>query len=110
MTAVSFVRGTTTSLTSFERSQVLPNRWSTARAFAMLDALCSLAETAARRNYVAPVLHDGDEIEIKNGRHPIVEAFLRDSFIPNDTLMNNSTDRLLIITGANMGGKSTALR
>ena len=83
---------------------------STARAFATLDALCALAETAARRNYVCPVLHDGDEIAIKNGRHPVVEAFLRDSFIPNDILMNNSTDRLLIITGANMGGKSTILR
>ncbi len=82
----------------------------TARAFATLDALCSLAETAARRNYVVPVLHDGDEIEIKNGRHPIVEAFMTESFIPNDTLMNNSTDRLLIVTGANMGGKSTVLR
>jgi len=83
---------------------------STARALATLDALCSLAETAARRNYAAPTLHDGDEIEIKNGRHPIVEAYIKDSFIPNDALMNNSTDRLLIITGANMGGKSTILR
>ncbi len=83
---------------------------STARAYATLDALCSLAETATMRNYVAPTLHDGDQIEIKSGRHPIVEAFLKESFIPNDTLMNNSTDRLLIITGANMGGKSTVLR
>lgn len=83
---------------------------STARAFATLDALCALSETAARRNYSSPVLHDGDEIEIKNGRHPVVEAFLGDSFIPNDIRMNNSTDRLLILTGANMGGKSTILR
>ncbi len=83
---------------------------STARAFATLDALCALAETATKRNYVCPVLHDGDEIAIKNGRHPVVEAFLGDSFIPNDILMNNSSDRLLIITGANMGGKSTCLR
>ena len=83
---------------------------STARALATLDALASLAETATRRNYVAPVLHDGDEIEIKNGRHPVVEAFLGQSFIPNDVYLNNSTDRLLIITGANMGGKSTILR
>jgi len=83
---------------------------STARAFATLDALCALAESAARHNYVCPVLHDGDEIEIKNGRHPIVEAFLKTSFIPNDIRLNNSTDRLLIITGANMGGKSTILR
>jgi DNA mismatch repair protein MutS len=82
----------------------------TARALATLDCLASLAETAARRNYVRPALHDGDEIEIKNGRHPIVEAFSRDSFIANDIYLNNSTDRLLIVTGANMGGKSTVLR
>ena len=83
---------------------------STARALATLDALASLAETAMRRNYVCPTLHDGDEIEIKNGRHPIVEAFLKEDFIPNDLYLNNSTDRLLIITGPNMGGKSTILR
>lgn len=83
---------------------------STARALATLDALASLAETATRRNYVRPILHDGDEIEIKNGRHPVVEAFINESFIPNDLYLNNSTDRLLIVTGANMGGKSTVLR
>ncbi len=83
---------------------------STARALATLDALASLAETATRRNYVRPVLHDGDEIEIKNGRHPVVEAYISDSFIPNDLYLNNSTDRLLVVTGANMGGKSTVLR
>ncbi len=86
------------------------NLQSTARALATLDALTSLAEVAARRNYVAPVLHDGDEIEIKAGRHAIVETFNSDSFVPNDLLLNNSTDRLLIITGPNMGGKSTILR
>ena len=83
---------------------------STARAIATLDALACLAETATRRNYVRPVLHDGDEIEIANGRHPIVEAFTAGEFVPNDTYLNNSTDRLLVITGANMGGKSTILR
>lgn len=83
---------------------------STARALATLDALASLAETARKRNYVRPVLHDGDEIEIKNGRHPVVEDVVRDGFVPNDIYLNNSTDRLLIITGANMGGKSTILR
>ena len=90
-----------------ERTQKLQ---STARALATLDALASLAETAVKRDYVCPVLHDGDSIEIRNGRHPVVEATLNESFIPNDLFMNNSTDRLLIITGANMGGKSTALR
>jgi len=82
----------------------------TARAFATLDCICALAEAACRRNMTAPVLHDGDEIEIRNGRHPVVEASLGASFVPNDILMNNSTDRLLVITGANMGGKSTILR
>lgn len=83
---------------------------STARALATLDALASLAETAAKRNYTAPILHDGDEIEIVKGRHPVVEEHLRDAFVPNDVYLNNSTDRLAIVTGANMGGKSTILR
>jgi len=86
------------------------NLQSTARALATLDALASLAEVASRQNYTAPILHDGDEIEIKDGRHAIVEAFSSETFIPNDLQMNNSTDRLLIITGPNMGGKSTMLR
>lgn len=83
---------------------------STARALATLDALASLSETASRRNYVCPTLHDGDEIEIKDGRHAIIEAFSGVEFIPNDIYMNNSTDRLHIITGPNMGGKSSFLR
>ncbi|MFL6466899.1 MAG: DNA mismatch repair protein MutS [Pyrinomonadaceae bacterium] len=83
---------------------------STARAIATLDALASLAETCTRRNFTAPVFHDGDEIEIKSGRHPIIEANIDGEFVPNDAYLNNSTDRLLIVTGANMGGKSTILR
>ena len=83
---------------------------STARAIATLDTLSALAETATKRNYVCPTLHDGDEIEIKGGRHPVVEAFIGESFVPNDIYLNNSTDRLAIITGPNMGGKSTVLR
>ena len=81
----------------------------TARALAMLDVLASLAEVAARRRYHRPALHDGDELEIKAGRHPVIEAIGDEPFIPNDLYMNNSTDRLLIITGPNMGGKSTLL-
>lgn len=86
------------------------NLQSTARALATLDALASLSETAVHKNFVQPELHDGDEIDIREGRHPVVEEFSDDPFIPNDLRMNNSTDRLLIITGANMGGKSTVLR
>jgi DNA mismatch repair protein MutS len=82
----------------------------TARALAALDALQSLAETAVRRRFVRPVMHDGDEIEIIMGRHPVIEVFNQEPFVPNSVYLNNSTDRLLIITGPNMGGKSTVLR
>src|SRR5678815_2880633 len=82
----------------------------TARALAALDALASFAETSARRRYVRPELHDGDQLEIIQGRHPVIEAFIDDVFVPNSVYLNNSTDRLLIITGPNMGGKSTILR
>ena len=82
----------------------------TARALSTLDALCSLAEVAVRRRYVRPEMHDADEIEIVQGRHPVIEVFSSEPFIPNDLYMNNSTERFLIITGPNMGGKSTVLR
>jgi DNA mismatch repair protein MutS len=80
-----------------------------ARVIALLDVTSSLAEVAARRGYVRPQLHEGDEIEIKQGRHPIVETF-GERFVPNDLQLNNTTDRLLIITGPNMGGKSLYLK
>ncbi|MBV9925057.1 MAG: DNA mismatch repair protein MutS [Acidobacteria bacterium] len=82
----------------------------TARALSILDVLASLAEIAARRRYHKPQLHDGDELEIKAGRHPVIEALGEASFVPNDLYMNGSNERLLIITGPNMGGKSTLLR
>jgi DNA mismatch repair protein MutS len=82
----------------------------TARALAALDALASLAETSARLRFVRPLMHDGDELEIVLGRHPVIEAFSEEPFVPNSIYLNNSTDRLLIITGPNMGGKSTVLR
>jgi DNA mismatch repair protein MutS len=82
----------------------------TARALACLDAVAGLSETAVRRRLARPAMHDGDEIEIIHGRHPVIEAFNEEPFVPNSTYLNNSTDRLLIITGPNMGGKSTVLR
>ena len=82
----------------------------TARALSMLDVLTSLAEVAVRRRYRRPLHHDGDELEIVGGRHPVIEAIGETQFVPNDLSMNNSTERLLIITGPNMGGKSTILR
>ncbi|MBK6798670.1 MAG: DNA mismatch repair protein MutS [Acidobacteria bacterium] len=80
-----------------------------ARSIAILDAVASLSEVAARRGYVRPALHEGDETEIRSGRHPVIET-LGERFVPNDLLINNSTDRLLIITGPNMGGKSVYLK
>ncbi|HEU4833622.1 MAG TPA: DNA mismatch repair protein MutS, partial [Pyrinomonadaceae bacterium] len=82
----------------------------TARALAALDVLASSAEVAARRRFTRPALHDGDELEIVQGRHPVIEAFIDEPFVPNSIYLNNSTDRLLVITGPNMGGKSTVLR
>jgi DNA mismatch repair protein MutS len=71
--------------------------------------LLSLAEVAARRSFTRPVLIEGDELYIRAGRHPVIET-TGERFIPNDAYLNNSTDRLLIITGPNMGGKSVYLR
>jgi DNA mismatch repair protein MutS len=82
---------------------------SVAHALGMLDVVLSLAEVAARRNYCRPVLTEDDEIYIRTGRHAVIEA-TGERFIPNDAYLNNSTDRLLIITGPNMGGKSVYLR
>lgn len=76
---------------------------------AMLDIIFTFAQVAAQRNYCRPTLHEGDEIVVKAARHPVVEA-QSERFIPNNLCLNNTTDRLLIITGPNMGGKSVYLR
>ena len=81
-----------------------------ARAVAELDVLASLAEVASAKGYAKPVVDDGEQIRVKNGRHPVVEHFLAEQFVPNDALVNCETDQLLIITGPNMAGKSTYLR
>ncbi len=83
----------------------------TAHAVATLDVLCSLARVALRNNYVCPVMTDGDEIIIKDGRHPVVEKMVKGApFVPNDTVLNCSDNRCAIITGPNMAGKSTYMR
>jgi DNA mismatch repair protein MutS len=83
----------------------------TARAIAQIDALSSLAEVAARHSYVCPTLTNEDIIDIKGGRHPVVEqAIGRDSFVPNDTYLRNRDNQLIILTGPNMSGKSTYLK
>jgi len=80
-------------------------------ALAVLDALASLAETAALNGYARPDIDEGGEIRICDGRHPVVERLdLPQGFVPNDTLLDLETNRLLILTGPNMAGKSTYLR
>jgi DNA mismatch repair protein MutS len=81
----------------------------TARLLGELDAYAALAEVALKNAYVRPKLTEGDEIYIREGRHPVVELQSR-PFIPNDLYLNSTTDQLTILTGPNMGGKSTYLR
>ena len=83
----------------------------TAAAVAELDALCSLASAAVKNNYCRPEVDEGGVIEIHDGRHPVVERMLSGSlFVPNDTYMGEREDRVAIITGPNMAGKSTYMR
>ena len=83
----------------------------TAETIAVLDALAALAEIAERNLYVKPEVNDGERIEIQEGRHPVIEQMkLDEPFIPNDTRLDCGENRLLIITGPNMAGKSTYIR
>ncbi len=83
----------------------------TARALATIDALLSLSIVAFRNNYVKPELNNRHEIAIKDGRHPVVEKLLqREIFVPNDTMMDAATQRIIVLTGPNMAGKSTYMR
>ncbi|MCL2512753.1 MAG: DNA mismatch repair protein MutS, partial [Oscillospiraceae bacterium] len=83
----------------------------TAAAAAKLDALYSLARAAAANNYERPFIGDSDRVAIKEGRHPVVEKFLKDSpFVPNDAELDSKSNRTMIITGPNMAGKSTYMR
>jgi DNA mismatch repair protein MutS len=87
-----------------------PRIQDTARALATLDVLAGLAETAAVANFTKPHVHDGDEYIVTDGRHPVVERLAADPFVPNDIDLNGTTRQLVILTGPNMGGKSTYLR
>ncbi len=82
----------------------------TAGAIARLDVLCSFADAAVRRGYCRPVVDLKGGIDIKNGRHPVVESLLDAPFVPNDTLLDEKDNRVAIITGPNMAGKSTYMR
>lgn len=81
-----------------------------ARALAELDVLCSLAQVAVDYHYVRPEISREDRIEIIGGRHPVVEVTNPEPFVPNDTRIGGDRERIMILTGPNMAGKSTYLR
>ena len=93
-----------------------PRIQASARAIAALDVLAALADVASLNNYTKPHVHDGDELSVVDGRHPVVERRIApsptatDGFVPNDITLNGTTCQLMILTGPNMGGKSTYLR
>jgi DNA mismatch repair protein MutS len=87
-----------------------PRILDTARAVATMDVLAGLAEIAAVANYTKPHVHDGDEFSAVDARHPIVERHASAAFVPNDVALNSHDNQLVILTGPNMGGKSTYLR
>ncbi len=82
-----------------------------ANALAELDVYCSNAEIAREQNYVCPEIDRSDKIILKNSRHPVVERFLEGSyFVPNDCVLDCASNRIMLITGPNMAGKSTYMR
>ena len=87
-----------------------PRIQAVARALASLDVVAALAEIATLNNYTKPHVHDGDELVATDVRHPVVERRSPDPFVPNDVALNGTTSQLVILTGPNMGGKSTYLR
>ena len=83
----------------------------TAEVVGLIDVICGLAQVAEENNYVLPKVSEDDEIEIQDGRHPIVEKTIRnEEFVPNSVKVNLKDQQVLIITGPNMAGKSTILR
>jgi DNA mismatch repair protein MutS len=87
-----------------------PRIQDTARGLAVLDVLSALAETAATRNYTKPMMHAGDELVAVDVRHPVVERLVPEAFVPNDIALDAASRQLIVLTGPNMGGKSTYLR
>ena len=83
----------------------------TTKAMSYIDILAGFSQLAQKNNYIKPVISNGDKLYIKDGRHPVVEAMLKDDiFIPNDALLDCEGNRVNIITGPNMAGKSTFMR
>jgi DNA mismatch repair protein MutS len=91
-------------------AEELPRLQAAAERVAAIDVLAGFARLAERRSYVRPALHDGFRVEIRQGRHPVVETMMpREAFIPNDVVLDED-GRIIILTGPNMAGKSTLLR
>ena len=88
----------------------VPDLQTIAAAIAALDVAVALGEIACSRNYVRPQLNEGDAIAIRDGRHPVVEQGVAGGFVPNDVDLSGDGTQVLIITGANMAGKSTYMR
>ncbi|MDY4976287.1 MAG: DNA mismatch repair protein MutS, partial [Clostridia bacterium] len=89
----------------------LPRIQATIHAIAVTDCLCSLAEVAVENHYCMPEINLSDKIVIQDGRHPVVEQMQKNNlFVPNDTLLDRQDNRLAMITGPNMAGKSTYMR
>ncbi|NUQ80341.1 MAG: DNA mismatch repair protein MutS [Bacteroidetes bacterium] len=84
----------------------------TAHQLATIDCLANFAHIAVRRHYTKPVVNDSDLIDIRDGRHPVIETLLPpgDSYVPNDVILKGTEEQILIITGPNMSGKSSYLR
>ena len=87
-----------------------PRIQETARGLATLDVLAALAEAAATENYTKPMMHAGDDLAAVDVRHPVVERHVPDAFVPNDVTLDAGARQLIVLTGPNMGGKSTYLR
>jgi len=88
----------------------VPGLQATARAVGLLDVYSALAEVAARYGYTRPRIEESGRILIRDGRHPVVERNLQTPFVPNDTELDSGGTQIMIITGANMSGKSTYMR
>ncbi len=88
----------------------VPRIQETAHAVAMLDVLQSFASVAYEYNFIRPQINENGKIHIKDGRHPVIEKIMKQSFVPNDVLLDMKENNLLLITGPNMAGKSTFMR
>ncbi|MDD1705489.1 MAG: DNA mismatch repair protein MutS [Methanoregulaceae archaeon] len=88
----------------------IPSLQSVARGIASIDTAVALAESAVINHYTRPVVDESQDILIREGRHPVVEPAMKGGFVPNDTVLSGNDSQILIITGANMAGKSTYMR